>query len=221
MAIFKSNIPLGSDIISVSQGDLLGNNNWMPATMGKDHQIAPFPGNSDSATTFEGRHIQVCLNDRTGTEPNPAVIGDGTDSLLFSAGKVLYWRSTNAGQTNPIEMTSDVPWSIAGSYALFGTNTNYPQVPAVATQFGGWSFLPGFMLMQWGRVDTPGSSSTVVKFPITFSAAPFTIQLTPRNDGSHSAFTYYLDGAPTATQFAYRGSTGGSNALYWLAIGPT
>jgi hypothetical protein len=99
--------------------------------------------------------------------------------------------------------------SISASTGRFGSTPN------------GWTFLPGNLLFQWGRVDTPGGSGTVTFATdnVAFPTACFSVMLTPRNDGSHSAFTYYLDGAPTSTAFSYRGSTTGSNALFWIAIG--
>ena len=89
--------------------------------------------------------------------------------------------------------------------------------PAMASS-NGYITLGG-VLFQWGSVNAPGAGSSIVSFPLAFTNPPFSIQLTPRNDGSHSAFTYYIDGLPTTTQFAYRGSTSGSNTLYWFAVG--
>ena len=81
----------------------------------------------------------------------------------------------------------------------------------------GTSFLPGGIMIQWGSVSSPGSSGTIT-YPTAFTTI-YNVVLTPRNDGSHSAFTYYLDGAPGNADFKYRGTTSGSDTLYWLAIG--
>lgn len=100
-----------------------------------------------------------------------------------------------------------------------------PNAPVNSTD--GWTFLPTVgvagtgangLILQWGSVANPGTSGTI-NFPIAFGFNAYSVMLTPRNDGSHSAFTYYLDGTPGASSFGYRGSTGGSNRLFWMAIG--
>ena len=78
----------------------------------------------------------------------------------------------------------------------------------------------GALLFQWGKVASPGTTGTVT-FPTAFKAAtvPFTIQLQlQRNSDSQ---TVNVDSAvpPTNTQFKFRNSSGGSDALYWFAIG--
>ncbi len=82
----------------------------------------------------------------------------------------------------------------------------------------GYSSIYGGLVLQWGSVASPGGSG-MVNFPYTFTVKVFTIQLTARNDGSHSAFTYYIDGAPLVGSFNYRGSTTGSDTLFWFAVG--
>lgn len=85
----------------------------------------------------------------------------------------------------------------------------------------GYTFLPGGVLIQWGLVNNPGNAGTVTfsTANIAFPTACFNVQLTARNDGSHSAFNYWVDTAPTSTEFKYQGSTSGSNTLFWVAIG--
>lgn len=83
----------------------------------------------------------------------------------------------------------------------------------------GYTFLQGNMLMQWGKVAAPGASGTV-NFPIVFTAAPYSVQLTlQRNSGNQ---TVCLDSGtpPAAANFSYLSSSAGSVFLHWIAIGP-
>ncbi len=137
-----------------------------------------------------GWHKQVTL-----TNESAPGIPAGTNGVLFA--------NSVAGVSWPF-------WQNAtGSFQMFGVSSNVAN---------GYATLNSGIKIQWGSVNSPGSSGSV-SFPITFGTGVFSIQLTPRNDGSHSAFTYWLDGAPSGSGFSYRGSTSGSNTLYWFAIG--
>ena len=84
----------------------------------------------------------------------------------------------------------------------------------------GYSWTGG-ILIQWGRVASPTQSGTVnfsvanVQFPNNC----FTVMLTLQRNGSTSTQGVYLNGAPTASSFSWTGSSVGSTALFWLAIG--
>ena len=203
---FNPNIPQPNGFLADSQGQIKNNFTFSNGVMEINH----YPFNDTTAN--KGKHKWSEYVNQTGL-PLTQAAGEGT----------LYTKSVSSESQlfySPDATTRQYQISrfIEASFALFATNTNYPQVPAVPTQFGGFTWLPGGLLLQYGRADNPGGSGTV-KFPVSFTSDVFLVQLTPRNDGSHSAFTYYIDGAPAITSFSYRGSTTGSNALFWLAIG--
>lgn len=78
----------------------------------------------------------------------------------------------------------------------------------------------GRVLIQWGRVSSPGLSGSVT-FPIAFASAPFNIQLTLRRSDAPNAYLNAVVSSltvPTATTFNYFINTSG-NSLYWMAIG--
>ncbi len=45
----------------------------------------------------------------------------------------------------------------------------------------GYQTLPGGIIMQWGIISGPSTSSTSVTFPVPFPSAVFNIQLTRRS----------------------------------------
>lgn len=139
-----------------------------------------------------GNHKQVHLKNTA----SPGGIGANADAVFFA--------NSSSGQSFPFWQNG------ATTYRFFG-----PQ----SIVANGYSTIIAGVILQWGKVNSPGSGPSSVSFPLAFPNAVFTVQLTPRNDGSHSSFSYYLDGAPSQSSFTYRGTTSSSNTLFWFAVG--
>lgn len=104
---------------------------------------------------------------------------------------------------------------IAASTASFGTNT---VALGSANGFGGWTFLPGNLLLQYGRFNP--NTSTTVQFPIAFNAAPFSVQLTGSAANNSTFRAGVSTGTLTASQFVFEGSVNANwNPIYFIAIG--
>lgn len=106
--------------------------------------------------------------------------------------------------------------------AAFSTNINYD--PPVVGQNGGFTFLPGNLLFQYGKMTTAGSSGTLV-FPIEYSAIPYSITTTSIIvSGDSLTVTVYEPfqgvSSPATTGFSWRKSGPHTNGFYWTAIGP-
>lgn len=196
--------PIASHTLAADQPNMEANFLFLPATLGKDHQFVT--GHTD-ATTFEGRHTQVSLNNRGSVIPIP---GDGTSSVLFDNVGNLVWRNT------------------AGVIGILGVNnTNYPK-----TIQNGTSWLPGTgspftgIGIQWGikTIATKGTK-TSVSFNTNFSATAYNVSLTPINNtgsASPSENMVYIDaGSVSNSGFTVTNSSSGSvTQIYWTAIGP-
>lgn len=147
-------------------------------------------------TNNSGTHKQVTLSN----EAAPGFAGgDG----------VLYANSFNVP---PFGVNSWPIWQNALGSTVLITGPTSPTLPA------GYTFLSGGVIMQWGQVNAPGASGSVI-FPFTFPNNIFTIQLTVRRDGSTSAQGTYVNNAPTTSGFSYTGSSATAQTLFWLAIG--
>lgn len=159
----------------------------------------------------QGKHKFLQMPEQ-GSAPATAVNEGGLYTKVGTnpAETNLFFRAEDSGGGGGFEY--QLTKVIAVSTALFGNNT----VAYVANNNGGWTFLPGGLVMQYGRRTTPGSSGTV-SFPIPFPSgnAPFSIVMgNERNSAracgfdtiSSTGFTYYLD-------------TSGSTAVNWIAIG--
>ena len=105
------------------------------------------------------------------------------------------------------------------SLATFGTNTNYPTI--VAGQDGGWTFLPGGLLLQYGKFTT-ATVSGVVFFPIKFSSAPYSITTTGVfGAGGTNPTTYEIQGSLiTDEKFGWAKFGATDLGFFWQAIGP-
>lgn len=102
--------------------------------------------------------------------------------------------------------------TVTGNYATFKTNTSY------STKLtGGWTFLPGGMLFQYGYFFI--KDTTTVIFPVPFTNIPYSIQLTVGNIGAGIAVVVD-SGTETMSQFQVLSSNSSSSLyVYWTAIG--
>jgi hypothetical protein len=98
--------------------------------------------------------------------------------------------------------------------------------PTPINASNGSTFLPGGLLLQWGRVSA--INNTAVVFPIAFSAAAFTVMATTNEAGNANAVIFGQIKADniTATGFdfqilrASQSTEGAAQNVGWMAIGP-
>lgn len=122
----------------------------------------------------------------------------------------LFYRSQSSG--SEYQLTRAVDTDILE----FGTNTQYEVGPP--TLNGGWTFLPGGLIMQYGRVNSPSAGNITVLFPSddAFNPAPFSIQLTVEA-GAGIPVSVRI-GTITRTQFEISLGTA-ATSIFWTAIG--
>jgi len=214
MANIYKDIPQASDILSQSQKDIRANFDYLANTLGTslksgDHQIAI---NGVDTTTFEGRHRQISLNNRSGGPPTVAGIGDGTDSLIYSSnGNLFFGTALGAGA---FQLTT------FNAGANFGLQNIYQVGPPQLS--GGWTFLPGGLILQYGKNDVAASINTYTfNFPFAFPNNVFNIQITPfraaSNPGNDNEF--WVVSGFTTSQFQIFNKGAHSFQFMWVAIG--
>lgn len=164
-------------------------------TLGKGkHKFLQMPNQASAPVTLQN---EAGFYAKQGTNPAEAnLYFRGEDS---GGGGGFEYQLTKADQTNS---------------ATFGTYANYP--PNIPGQNGGWTFLPGNLLFQYGRGTTVNSNAVVVNFPVQFSnAATISVTVsrgsTDGNGGSISALS--------ATQFSFKPDGSSPNPFYWTAVG--
>jgi len=149
-----------------------------------------------------------------------------------NAGEGTLYTSTVGGETQLNYITDgqglnyQLTRTINGSYTRFSTNTAYVSIPPNPnTVSGGWTFLPGGMLLQYGLVNIENSPGTTkVTYPVAFPSGtdPYTIQVTAvvtsSTSGDQTASVRSTSGNGVSFQI---GSTSSGNVtqFYWMAIG--
>lgn len=93
----------------------------------------------------------------------------------------------------------------------FGTKANDP----TAGQDGGFTFLPGGLIMAYGRADH-GTVNGTVTFPITFNGTPYSVTATVESAGNTNSFHMT---AITNTNFTYGFQGFTPTAIQYTAIG--
>lgn len=151
---FTSDIPVSGDTLG-STRDRVRNNFQQIALVNAVNHIA-------FNTVDKGKHkfLQMPIQS---TDPTTLSNENGFYSKLGTnpAEPNLFVR----GQTNGfVYQLTRLNQANSGT---FGNSTNYP--PAVANQNGGWTFLPGGLLFQYGTMLFISGSTTSVVFPIQFS----------------------------------------------------
>jgi hypothetical protein len=167
----------------------------------------------DFGNTLYGNHKWVLYGRQTGTFPDtttPSALSIATYGSSDGTRTQLWFQPSNdATGAKAIQLTAgDV------TAATFSTNTAY-----VANLNGGWTFLPGKMLLQYGSFNP--NTITAITFPIAFSIAPYSLVFGGSTNDSTSVRPSYADGTLTTLGFTFNGATSGHIKLVtWIAIGP-
>lgn len=210
---YNLNIPFATNSPSSDQPLMEANTNAVNTLISQDHY-------SFNTATIGGLHKQLSLP-TLGAEPTApantgATIGSVyTNTVTRSAVNSIELFYVSGGTGHPYQLTQ----AIDASYALNATNTNYT---APGTTLGGWTFLPGGMILQYGIITpTHLPGTTTVKFPVAFSANPYSIQITATvSSATGDQTAAVFAGSVSATQFlASTSSSGTVQQFYWMAIG--
>jgi len=184
-----------------------------------------FRGNFGALNTYLGvNHIP--LNKRNGGKHNFVQMpGTSQPTVTDKTQGLLYVSTTNTRLTyvpgdtgNRYRLTS----TDMANFATFGNVTEY-----LPTRFGGWTFLPGEILLQYGYIDAPniGAGGTVL-FPKEFVSKMLSIQFGFMIQASLRTINFSIasDGTNDKTQFTYNYSETTDqpfdvDRFYWIATG--
>ena len=211
---YKANIPVSTDKLSVSQGDILGN----------FQALSPI---ASSINTLPGLGFKwVFFAPQAATPPAGSAFPANTNALY----------SSNYAQTGLNELFVNRSTKVAGVTTLFQTPltasvvSTFASAPDFIGQSAGWTYLPSGCLMIWGQGNTGLSSNHIVitysdtaGFPgFTGGALPMVTRensATPTPLSPISNFVYIQK--TTKDDFTVYGSTATSaNLLFtWFAIG--
>lgn len=203
---FNPNIPLGTDNLSTSQGQILANFTQLNTQFGVDHTaFNTGSGNGD------GTHIKVTFDGPPSPIPTPSGNISNIYPNLVSAAQELHFK--NALGTTQITSGGLPIWKggTPGASGVVSATTG-------GTNSNGSMTLPNGVILKWGT-QTAVNDGATVNFPVAFPSNCFSIQLTGvRDDVVDRAF--WLKPGFTTSSFVVRVNSSSSNmAINYIAIG--
>jgi hypothetical protein len=132
----------------------------------------------------------------------------------------LFFSTDNVGAaTNEFQLTR----AITAHFATFGTNTTYQAGTGIATDpaiSGGWTFLPGGLVMFYGFA-TPAASngaSGTINFPFSTLSNIFSVQIQMLRVSTNADMLCWVTSVST-TGFTYFVRNATPTGIYFTAIG--
>ncbi len=209
---YNPNIPLPTDKLSTSQGDIKDNFGQLNTIFGVDH----FEFDAIDA----GKHQHVNMPAKSGGTPPTTASGEGALYTVQTGSNTDQYYTRDADATNIYQMTRIT--NDGTEYGRFATNLNYQVGPPDLT--GGWTFLPGGMMLQYGKAITTsagGPPNLTVTFPVAFTNVVYSVTAVPIITSDNRRHVTIYDVA--ADQFRCTIKDGGGSkvvgTIYWQAIG--
>lgn len=213
---YKRDVPAANHNPSVDQPQMKTNTNSTESLIGEDHYTF--------AVDNGGFHKQIRLPDLADiVDLAPRVANSGT---LWTQKAISTGVTKESNLFYVPDLTSDsyqLTRTITGSKPLFALNTQ--DYNGVGTKFkGGWTFLPGGLLLQWGLFDDAAAlpSSKSVTFPVGYSSTVFNVQVTlvgPNSSLSDTQTIAVVGVSSTGFTVRVKNSTTDYTGFYWQAIG--
>ena len=206
--VFDDTIPASNNNPSQDQPDMLANNVAALGIMNVDH--------IGYNQTNGGLHRQSQYMELAAIPAGLQANFETVYAKVVSGQGELFFTRGNTAANGEFQLTAG-----PNVNTRFGNNTNYI---APATTLGGWTFLPGGLVMQYGfikSVNTPGQ--TPISYPIAFPSglAAFTVQVTAvvTNSSSDQTASVYQSNGTSTGFIAATSSTGNVTGFNWIAIG--
>jgi hypothetical protein len=129
-----------------------------------------------------------------------------------------------AGESGLYSNTSTVAPNPSSLFFRSEGNKDYQLTTALdgqSTTFGavdGWTFLPGGLIMQYGRYTKPAASNGEINFNFTFPNAVFNVQIAVESnvgDPNRQATINTI----TTSKFKWKSGSSNVTTYHWMAIG--
>ncbi len=207
------NIPGSQNNPSNDQSPMRTNTNSSDSLIAEDHY--------SFGVTNGGFHKQVRLVDFS-TFPLGTINGIGT---LYTRLATSTSPSTESNlfyipDTKPFPQDPDqyqLTRTITGSFPQFGTDLTYG-MPADPGRLGGWTFLPGGLLLQYGTQAHTSSTNTSVLFPVAFTTV-FSVTTGGEAVGDEDRANIAIRSLSTTGFTAHTTSSSDLTKIHWMAIG--
>jgi len=204
---FNPNIPLGTDNLSTSQGQILANFSQLNTQFGVDH--AAFNTGSGNG---DGAHKKVTFNAPPSPIPSPSGTGSSVYPNLVSAEQELHFK--NAGHTTQVTSGGLPIWK-GGTPGTDGVVT----ATTGGTKSNGSMTLPNGLIFKWGFQFITADNTQVI-FPVAFPNNCFTVNICGSKDNVEATRGLWLRPGFTKTSFYIRYASGENPiTVQYFAIG--
>lgn len=210
---YTRDIPFSTNNPSNDQPIMQTNTNSIDSLIAVDHYSFGSAGNLD------GFHKQVTLPISSVIPTIAANQGSVytktvTTDTAHTESSLFYSPDTTG---NEYQLTR----TISTQFSTFSANVAYGTPPATFSQVGGWTFLPGGMLYQYGFFSKTGALGTsgTIQFPVPFLTFVSSINMTLYRNSGNQSLTLSSTTVPTLSNFSFLTSSAGSDGIFWFAIG--
>jgi hypothetical protein len=206
---YTTDIPISGDTLGSTRDRIRGNFQEIAAVEAINHVAF---NNSD-----KGKHKFLQMPEQ--------VLAPTT---LLNEGGLYTHVGTNPAETNLFFRAEDSVGTGGFRYQLtavdqtnigtFANNTAY-----ATNHLGGWTFLPGGLLLQYGtKTNNPNGGDSTITFPKAFKSSVFSITISfSRAGGSNVIQSARLTAFSSAslTSFGYFSGSNTNTPITWMAIG--
>lgn len=195
---YSPSIPQPTDLISVSQGDLLTNFSTINTWFGVDQYPFNFAGGAPAP-------YDIAVAGDKGKAKQITFVRVSADISNAGANEIGLYNKNDSGGTQQLFMRRP-----SGGTVLQMTGATTLGVP-------GTSYIPGGAALMWGTFTYSGSSS-VQAYVSSFTTATFAVMLTPLNSAAAGSTSWIS--ANSTTGFTITNSGTVTNASWqYLAVG--
>lgn len=202
MSLYNPNVPTGT--IELDEDYINLQNNFQQ--LSTSFQVNHLP--LENSSTSNGAHTFVEMRNQAAIPPALKAQEGTIYTKIVNAVSEMFYTPDNS--TNEYQLTR----TSGANIATFGTNTVY-----AVNRTGGWTFLPGGLLFQYGSFS-PTTAADTVTFPVPFTTQVYNIELTQVMSNNSTVRLAVKSGSVTLLQFITEATaSAGLVSFYWQAIG--
>lgn len=203
---YINDIPDAPNNPSQDQPNMKINTNSIDSLINEDHY-------SFEQSNRDGFHRQMRIPEQAAI-PAGLITSSGT---LYTKAALSLTAATNRSQLFYTNSTSGNEYQLTrvdnAQFSKFGTNTAY-----VADHTGGWTFLPGGLILMYGE-RTTSSGAVTIEFPTPFLSGVFSVQAIARKGSSNTTQIGQINSVALDEFTVRMFDSSGTFSIFWTAIG--
>ena len=211
---YNQNIPFATNNPSNDQPLMEQNTNSIYSILNVDHYTF------GTGPLGDGKHKQIQMPALLAT-PTVGVLGETTIyPMSVTRGAASSTELFITPDANAANNSYQLTQTILASQTQFGVYNAYTSGVSGVVTTGGWTFLPGGLILQYGTVTPPKNGSFTVNLPIPFATTNMVMTISIHRNSGSGGDNCYIN-AKGLTSFTYFTSTSGTGfqSFDFMAIG--